>query len=174
MPLLELDVESTNLIDDLQSGEDCAIGIVFVRNGIAEISHEAIAHVLGVIPFIVVDDFLRDAMKISDGIAKILRIHPASQRGGVDQVAAQQGHLPSDRGLVGTAARGNSIAYRNLRAVSQRRRHRGTAAVAELGSWRDCAATSGARHTNQERTAASTEPGAVPVLDSARGTPHGG
>ncbi len=89
MLLLELDVEPADRVDDLQSRQHRPVGIVFVRDGVTEIRHESVAHVLGVVPFIVVDDLFRDAMKIGDGVTQVLGVHSASEDGGVHEIAAQ-------------------------------------------------------------------------------------
>ena len=132
MLFLELDVEPADLVDNLQSRQHRPIGIVFVRDGVTEIRHESVAHVLGVVSFVFVDDLFRDAVKIGDAVAQVLGVQPASELAGVHEIARQQRHLPSVRGLPGGSARGHPIAGRNLRALAGLRQHGGAAAIAEL------------------------------------------
>ena len=149
------------------------VGIVFVRFGVAEIRHESVAHVLGVIPFIVVDDLFRDAMKIGDAVAQVLGVHSASQGGGVHEIAAQQRHLPSVRGLRGWCSRRpDSRSKRLCRFL------RGVAtAVPQLSqnlAAGEIAVPHSAHVMARRSTAAGAESRAFPVLVSARRTPHTG
>ena len=63
-------------------------------DGVTEIGHEAIAHILSVVPFILFNDLFRDLMEIIDRVSQIFRVEVMSEYAGVYEVAAQQRHLP--------------------------------------------------------------------------------
>jgi hypothetical protein len=107
-------------VDDREPGASRALGIVFVRLGIAEINQHAIAHILGDKTAKAADGVGHAAMVGADDLAQILRIEACRQRCRTDQITEHHRQLPPLGLGRGCAAGG---------------RHRPADALAGLGLW---------------------------------------
>src|SRR6478736_8327639 len=70
-------------------------------NGVAEIGHEAITHILSVVTFILFDDSFRDLMEIIYRVPQVFRVELLSENAGVYEITTHQRHLPTVRGGLG-------------------------------------------------------------------------
>src|SRR4029077_8490228 len=143
-------------------------------DGVTEIGHKAIAHILSVVPFILFNDLFRDLMKIIDRVSQIFRGEVRTQYAGVYEIAAQQRHLPSVRGRFGGCVGGaGSIICRNIRVrdVSGKPPRRDSpTTIAKIVTWRNLTLAFSAIQC--KCATATAELGTLPIFKPALGTPH--
>src|SRR5262245_22781635 len=102
-----------------------------MRDGIAEVGHKAIAHILSVIAFVLFDDLLGNLMKIVDGIAEVFGVEIVRQYARVDEITRQEGHLsPICAGFSGARSMGWQVRRRSR--ISRSLRHHRATTVAKL------------------------------------------
>jgi hypothetical protein len=146
-----------------------------VGDGIAEIGHEAIAHILRIVSFVLSDDAFCDFMEIIDRVTRLFQVEMTSEHAGVDHVAAQQGHLSPVRSHSGSdLGLRESITGWDTRVgdeIVKLRSYDGAAAIAKLVGGRNLSPALRALQ-RKRRTAATAEPGAFPIVEAAQGTFH--
>src|SRR5262245_18773682 len=106
-------------------------------NGVTEVGHEAITHILGVVTLIFLDDSLRNLMEIIDRVSQVFQVEVISEYTGVYEIATHQGHLPSVRDRVGGT---ESTACQIIRVglgIGKLRRRDGAATIAKLAGGRN-------------------------------------
>ena len=80
-------------LDDPQPGPHRPLGVIFVRQGVAEVDQEPIAEVLGDMPLEAGDHFGAGGLIGLHHLAQLFRVKLAGQCGGVHQVTEQHGEL---------------------------------------------------------------------------------
>jgi len=72
-----------------------ALGVVFVRLGIAKVDQQAIAKVLGNVPVEALDDLGTRSLVRPDHRPIVLRVEPSGEGGRAHQIAEHHGQLPA-------------------------------------------------------------------------------
>ena len=88
-------VEFRYCVENRQAGTGSTLGIVVMRLGIAEVSHHAVAEVLGDMPAEALDRLRRRAMIFGDDLPPLLGIEMAGYLGRADKIAKQHRQMPT-------------------------------------------------------------------------------
>ena len=107
-PLLlrQAGIELAQGLDHPQPGPHRPLGVIFVRQGIAEVDQQAIAEILGDMPLKAGDHLGAGVLIGPHHLAQVFRVELAGERGRVHQVTEQHGELAAfgvsaERGAVG-------------------------------------------------------------------------
>ena len=87
-------VELRYCVEDREAGARSTLGIVVVGLGTAEISHHAVAEVLGDMPAEALDCLRRRAMVLADDLAPLFGIEMAGNLGRADEIAEKHRQMP--------------------------------------------------------------------------------
>ena len=88
-------MELSHGLDDPQPGPHRPLGIIFVRQGVAEVDQEAIAEVLGDMPLKAGDHLGAGVLIGPHHLAQLFRVELARQARRVHQITEQHGELPA-------------------------------------------------------------------------------
>ena len=88
-------MELSHGLDDPQPGPHRPLGVIFVRQGVAEVDQEPIAEVLGDMPLEAGDHFGAGGLIVLHHLAQLFRVELARQARRVHQITEQDGELPS-------------------------------------------------------------------------------
>src|SRR5262252_3407325 len=80
-------------IEDLQSRPYCALGIILMGLGVAEVHQETITQELGDMPIVALDNFGTHPLICTHHVTPVFRVELAGQLGGIDQVAEHHREL---------------------------------------------------------------------------------
>src|SRR6516225_289726 len=89
------DIEAADRIDNAQPRPDSMLCIILMRARVAEIDHDAVAHILGDKAFEPYNDFSDGAVIGGDNLAQILGVKACGELGRADQVAEHHRQLPA-------------------------------------------------------------------------------
>ncbi len=160
--------------DDAQPGAHRALGVVFMRLGMAEVHHQSIAEKLGDMALVAFDDRRAGRLIGADHLPQVFGIEPSGQRSRAREVAEHDGDLPALAvgpllGLFRVVG-GSRLAHHPARRAGQARQPLAAAAAEHVvGLVEEGAARAGQR---QRLAAGRAESAVGAVIDAAGRTFH--
>ena len=93
--LLQTGIQDANCVDDFQPGMDCALCIILMRLGIAEVHEKSVTEVLRHVSLVALDDFRTPLLIRTDHFPVVFRIELGGKRGRANKVNERHGQLPT-------------------------------------------------------------------------------
>src|SRR5262245_10075169 len=97
IPLLQSAIERLQGLYYDEPSSHCSLRIVFMGLRIAKVDQQAIAEVLGDMALKALDDLGAGGLIRPDNLPQVFRVEPASEAGGVHQIAKQYRELATFR-----------------------------------------------------------------------------